>query len=162
MLHESCSRASQQRSHTGSLADEHITGPFPSVDNERHRRPPRGILPQVLLRTCQPQTKNLPDREPLRPEEGPILVLLVRTTDICSGSILAPRATTLLLLPVSALRVWSPLRVLPHLGAQYPPYTYNLFTTLLCLASHLAAASRDSPTSATAHAPRFKALRCGW
>ena len=73
MLH-----VSQQRSHTGSLADEHITGAFPIVDNERHRRPQWGIPPQVLLRTSQ-STKNLLG---LGLEEGPILVLLVRTTDI--------------------------------------------------------------------------------
>jgi hypothetical protein len=69
---------SQQRSHTGSLADEHITGAFPIVDNERHRRPQWGIPPQVLLRTSQ-STKNLLG---LGLEEGPILVLLVRTTEI--------------------------------------------------------------------------------
>ena len=49
------------------------------------------------------------------------------------SSILAPSATTLLLLPVNALASCRAVRDLPHFGAQYPLKTNNLFTTFVAL-----------------------------
>jgi hypothetical protein len=154
VLQSRATRISTAQPHEGAAPTNTLPARSPpwitsATDDHRGAYPP-----QVLLQPYHTKILNLPDRGL---EEGPIQHPLVSRTDICFSSILAPSATILLLLPVDALASCRTLRDLPHFGAQYPLKT-NIFYDFCCLASQLAAASRYSPTSATAYAPRFKAL----